>query len=95
MRIVCISDTHTKHWEMNLYNTLPEGDVLIHAGDLSNRGSQWDIEDFIDWFSRLDGFKYKIFIAGNHDHCFEKVNLLHRNGDYEWFDGSGIKGWWD
>lgn len=32
-RIVCISDTH------NCTVKLPAGDVLIHAGDLTNQGS--------------------------------------------------------
>lgn len=32
-RIVCISDTH------NCTVKLPKGDVLIHAGDLTNQGS--------------------------------------------------------
>lgn len=32
-RIVCISDTH------NCQVKLPAGDVLIHAGDLTNKGS--------------------------------------------------------
>jgi hypothetical protein len=29
IRVVCISDTHTKHEQI----TVPPGDVLIHAGD--------------------------------------------------------------
>lgn len=32
-RFVCISDTH------NYTFKLPKGDVLIHAGDLTNQGS--------------------------------------------------------
>jgi predicted phosphodiesterase len=31
MKIVCISDTHEKHKQLNL----PKGDVLIHAGDFT------------------------------------------------------------
>ena len=36
-RIVCISDTH------NCTVKLPEGDVLIHAGDLTNQGSYSEV----------------------------------------------------
>jgi predicted phosphodiesterase len=51
---------------------LPEGDVLIHAGDLTNIGSRPNLEQFIYWFMNIKGFDTKIFIAGNHDWCFER-----------------------
>lgn len=69
MRITTISDTHTKHMELNGF--LPGGDILIHAGDISNRGSNIDIEDFCEWFDSIDNYNTKIFIAGNHDFGFE------------------------
>lgn len=34
MRVVCISDTHTYHRSLSL----PQGDVLIHAGDATFQG---------------------------------------------------------
>lgn len=34
VRIVCISDTHTKHGDLNI----PDGDILIHAGDFTSFG---------------------------------------------------------
>ena len=82
MRIVCISDTHSLH--DNMLHKLPEGDVLIHAGDISNRGGEKDVTNFIHWFQNIDGFDMKIFISGNHDHCFEKVDEPHHRGDYDW-----------
>lgn len=36
-RIVCISDTH------NCTVRLPKGDVLIHAGDLTNQGTYSEV----------------------------------------------------
>lgn len=66
MKISFISDTHTKHNQLNL----PGGDILIHGGDISNRGSFQDLSSFLSWFEKQD-YKYKIFIAGNHDFCFE------------------------
>ena len=66
MRITAISDTHTKHSQLNL----PGGDLLIHGGDLSNRGSFGDLESFLYWFGKQD-YKHKVFIAGNHDFCFQ------------------------
>lgn len=67
MKIVCISDTHTKHKEV----ILPKGDLLIHAGDVSWVGSEPQLIDFFKWFDNQD-FKHKIFIAGNHDLMFER-----------------------
>ncbi|MBL7845554.1 MAG: metallophosphatase domain-containing protein [Cyclobacteriaceae bacterium] len=67
MKIVCISDTHTKHKEV----ILPKGDLLIHAGDVSWVGSELQLIDFFKWFDKQD-FKHKIFIAGNHDLMFER-----------------------
>jgi predicted phosphohydrolase len=69
MRIVCISDTHSLHNRM--YYELPKGDLLIHSGDCTNVGKESDVSDFIKWFKNIEGFKYKIFIAGNHDFAFE------------------------
>jgi len=67
MKIVAISDTHGKHRKLDL----PKGDMIIHAGDVSNIGVKTEVLDFLDWYSGLD-FQYKIFIAGNHDFYFEK-----------------------
>ncbi len=42
-RIVCISDTH------NTTVKLPKGDVLIHAGDLTNKGSYSEVGTANPW----------------------------------------------
>ena len=83
MRIVCISDTHSLHH--NMKELLPEGDVLIHAGDISNRGGQRDVTEFVNWFMDLE-YDTKIFISGNHDFCFEKRHEPHHKGDYDWLE---------
>jgi Icc-related predicted phosphoesterase len=67
MKIVSISDTHNRHGEL----TVAAGDVLIHAGDVSLRGTVPEISDFLDWFSGQP-HQHKIFIAGNHDFFFER-----------------------
>lgn len=69
MRITFISDTHNKHESVTA--SLPGGDVIIHAGDLTGRGYRNEIQDFIKWYAKLDNYKYKIFIAGNHDWGFQ------------------------
>jgi predicted phosphodiesterase len=69
MRITLISDTHTKHKQLN--GDLPGGDLLIHAGDIMNSGySPYEIEDFCKWFEAQD-YDHLVFIAGNHDRLFE------------------------
>jgi len=68
MKIVTISDTHAMERSL----VVPEGDVLIHAGDFSGRGSLSDLEDFLEWYNDLP-HKHKILIAGNHDWCFADV----------------------
>lgn len=66
MRIVCISDTH------GMLNRIvvPDGDVLIHAGDATNRGTHQQVYEFARDMSRLP-HKVKIFVAGNHDFGFQ------------------------
>ncbi|MCC2645165.1 MAG: metallophosphoesterase [Burkholderiales bacterium] len=73
MNIVCISDTHDQHEKLN--DILPDGDMIIHAGDISLRGSLAEIQDFLKWFSNLP-YRYKICIAGNHDFALEKKDSL-------------------
>ena len=65
IRLVCISDTHTQQ-----PTSFPPGDVLIHAGDLSNDGSVDEIQDQIDWLSSLP-YAHIIAICGNHDSYFD------------------------
>ena len=43
----------------------------MHAGDISYRSTQPEIEDFLDWFGKQP-FSHKVFIAGNHDFFFER-----------------------
>ena len=69
MKLILISDTHGRHDDVDI----PDGDILIHAGDLSSRGREFEIDDFLDWFSNQP-HKHKIFIAGNHDFFFEREN---------------------
>ncbi len=66
MQIICISDTHNLHSNLNV----PNGDVLIFAGDITAIGEKEDIISFNNWLGTLT-HKYKIVIAGNHDFYLE------------------------
>ncbi|MGN7203829.1 metallophosphatase domain-containing protein [Pedobacter sp. SAFR-022] len=70
MKFLCLSDTHGKH---RLLKSLPQADVIIHAGDLSKDGTERSCMDFMNWYSKLD-YEHKIFIAGNHDFFFEEAS---------------------
>lgn len=67
-RVVCISDTHLVHEQTRI--NIPDGDILIHAGDATFRGSDWEVVKFLRWYSELP-HKHKIFVAGNHDWLFQ------------------------
>lgn len=71
MRLVFISDTHLKHQQI----VLPPGDVLVHAGDCTMRGSVGEVQTFLDWFA-AQPHPHKVLIAGNHDFLAEKQPAL-------------------
>lgn len=59
--LVCISDTH------NTFPTpLPMGDILVHAGDLSQYGTFAEIQAQLKWIASQP-HPFKIVISGNHD----------------------------
>lgn len=62
MKIVAISDTHGYHRRM----TIPEGDMLICAGDFSMRAKLNDVRQFSEWFNKQP-HQYKVIVPGNHD----------------------------
>jgi Icc-related predicted phosphoesterase len=70
MLITIISDTHTKHHHIPKEH-LPGGDMIIHCGDISSRGYREEVRLFLEWFTDLDSYTHKVFIAGNHDFFFE------------------------
>ncbi|CZT16113.1 related to adult brain protein 239 [Ramularia collo-cygni] len=85
VKVVCISDTHTL-----IPDDVPDGDILIHAGDLTNAGTPNEIQAQIDWLCSLP-HQYKIAIAGNHDTWLdpksrETLSPSDQNGHVDWKD---------
>lgn len=70
MKILCISDTHSSHGRIP-DDWMIDADTLVHSGDICNKGDFYEVDDFLEWFSSLDQYKHKIFIAGNHDWPFQ------------------------
>ncbi len=67
MKLVFISDTHNQHEKFEI----PDGDFIIHCGDVSGRGIKSEVESFLNWFEKLP-HRNKIMIPGNHDFFFEE-----------------------
>ncbi|MHC4910897.1 MAG: metallophosphatase domain-containing protein [Planctomycetota bacterium] len=64
MRLVLISDTHARHRRL----AIPDGDVLVHAGDFSAIGGVVDLLDIAGFFAEQP-HEHKVLVAGNHDVC--------------------------
>ncbi|KAM3413556.1 hypothetical protein BST61_g11544 [Cercospora zeina] len=84
--LVCISDTHT----LIPSTSLPYGDILIHAGDLTNAGTPRELQSQITWLTSLP-HPHKIIISGNHDSHLDPrsrgtLPLSDRNTDIDWQD---------
>lgn len=73
LSLVIISDTHNKHKRLG---TLSKADVIIHCGDFTSMGYSHEIVDFMQWFSKLEQYHYKLCVSGNHDWLFETHKLL-------------------
>lgn len=96
MRIVIISDTHNKAHMIDL----PEGDVLLHAGDFTNGGTVEELVRFNAWLDQQE-FDHRVIIPGNHELLFEKdwnyaASLIPAADailDQKAYDADGLKIW--
>lgn len=75
VRLVCISDTHGLHSKLKL----PEGDILVHAGDFTMDGGEDEMFRFAKWFLSRP-HRHKVLVAGNHD---LPLDLSHGCGNRE------------
>lgn len=85
MRLVLISDTHTFHDQV----VVPDGDVLIHAGDMGLRGDPREIQPCLDWINRQP-HKHVVATAGNHDFAFEKWPQQLSLGRIQYLENSSV-----
>ncbi|KAF2845038.1 ser/Thr protein phosphatase [Plenodomus tracheiphilus IPT5] len=77
VRIVCISDTH------NQTPKLPAGDILVHAGDLTNQGSYAELKKMVEWLEKSE-FETKIVVAGNHDTTLDSPFFHSNQNKWKW-----------
>lgn len=77
MRIVGISDTHLIDVLRGETVIVPDGDVLVHCGDATMRGTYQEVAQFATRFDRYP-HKHKLFVPGNHDWQFQ---IEHEKGN--------------
>lgn len=89
--LVCISDTHNA-----TPSSIPSGDVLLHAGDLTNKGTFEELQTQLTWLNTLP-HRHKIVISGNHDTLLDEKFItnhpervapedIHRRDQLDWGD---------
>jgi hypothetical protein len=84
--VVCVSDTH------NTKPELPDGDLLIHAGDLTQSGTFEELQRAIDWL-RSQPHRHKIVVAGNHDLLLDAaLKKSHQTEQAQNQDRNGLQG---
>jgi 3',5'-cyclic AMP phosphodiesterase CpdA len=67
VRIVCVSDTHLRTADL----AVPDGDLLLHAGDLTGVGDEEEVGAVARWLASLP-HRRKVVIAGNHDRLLQR-----------------------
>ena len=81
VRVVHISDTHTRHDQYYESGLIPDGDILIHSGDFGAYSFKRQVHHTSDYnrqISNMNAFfnrlphKHKIFVAGNHETNFPR-----------------------
>lgn len=94
--VVVMSDSHGNHRDV----VIPECDILIHAGDISNFNKSEHYDDFFPWFSSRPA-THKVVIGGNHDYLLDSQArwvFLNQYPDIRFLDGdmvelNGLKIW--
>ncbi|KAK4145821.1 Metallo-dependent phosphatase-like protein [Dichotomopilus funicola] len=69
IRVVCLSDTHNI---IPSPDSVPEGDLLIHCGDMTVDGTVGEIQRQVDWLRGLP-HRWKVVVGGNHDSWVDEV----------------------
>ena len=87
VRIVLISDTHNRHRMLEL----PKGDILIHAGDFTNNGTEEEIREFDAWLASLN-YQHKILVPGNHDKGMEAKSNQEESGSLQLTNATVLRG---
>src|SRR5271163_1098024 len=77
LTLICISDTH------NCQPHIPPGDLLVHAGDLTQSGSLSELQKTLDWLNTFP-HTHKVVVAGNHDLFLGKTTAAADHDALNW-----------
>jgi Icc-related predicted phosphoesterase len=83
MKIVAISDLHGE------LPSVPEGDVLVLAGDVCTGGDEHSLRKNIAWVSALP-HSWKVYVPGNHDLVLTHLLRTNPNNAQELLRYAGI-----
>lgn len=70
---MALSDTHGHEREVEV----PEGDILVFAGDFAWSGNHGEWSSWIEWLRSLP-HRFKIVVAGNHDGILTQPFFRHQ-----------------
>ncbi|RFU31076.1 hypothetical protein B7463_g5254, partial [Scytalidium lignicola] len=79
-RVMVISDTHEYLFDGA---TMPQVDVLIHTGDLTNFGELDSLRESVKMMGTIEA-KLKLVIAGNHDISLDKTSRVENMSEEEY-----------
>ena len=91
IRVIVVSDTHNLASVVSstlssypcLINIpkipLPAGDLLLHAGDMTQRCKKKELKAFNTWLGEQTHIRHKIVIAGNHEKQSELLKPILTN----------------
>lgn len=89
MRLALLSDTHSRHGRLSI----PEADLVLHAGDFTRRGRLAEAVSFLDWLATWPC--PRVLIAGNHDYIAEeepeKIAALCREREIHYLCDSSVR----
>jgi len=68
VRMIHLSDTHDLQDHIEKHFPLPQAEILLHTGDMTNNGSPEQLRRFNAWLGKIKHrFQHIVVIAGNHD----------------------------
>jgi predicted phosphohydrolase len=79
-RVMVISDTHEHSFDGT---NMPQADVLIHTGDLTNFGELESIRESVKMMGTIEA-ELKLVIAGNHDISLDKTRRVENMSEEEY-----------
>jgi Icc-related predicted phosphoesterase len=79
-RVMLISDTHEHSFDGT---TMPQVDVLLHTGDLTNFGELDSLKESVKMMGTIEA-ELKLIIAGNHDIYLDKTRRVENMSEEEY-----------